>query len=128
MASMKGVHSLVRVASDMLTLGVDPGRIVPVVNQAPRSPRSRAAVATAVRELLAPATGPRRVASPLFLPVRRVDEALRDGVRLPSGLGAPLAAALADLLDGTEPAPDRTALQRIRPGGLGTWSEQVAGG
>ena len=128
MPSMKGVHSLVRVVHDILGVGVDPARIVPVLNHAPRSPRARAALAASVHALVAPAVGPLALAAPVFVPVRRVDDALRDGVRLPAGLGQPLVGALHAIVEGAHPASALPGPQRVRPGSLGTWSEQAVGG
>lgn len=88
---VKGVHSLARVMVDLAGFGVPAGRIVPVVNVAPRHPRARAELAATLADLVAPAVGPLGTASPVFLPPRRVEEALRDAVRLP----APMAPALA---------------------------------
>jgi hypothetical protein len=124
--TLKGVHSLVRVVGDMVALGVEPPRIVPVVNQAPRSPRARPALARAVRELVEPITGPRRIAGTVFLPVRKVGEAVRDGVRMPAGLGQPLVAAF----DATLASAHPTAASRTRPvspGSLGTWTDEAVG-
>jgi hypothetical protein len=128
MPTMKGVHSLVRVVHDILGVGVEPARITPVVNQAPRSPRARAVLTSAIHALVAPAVGPLRLAEPVFLPTRRVDEALRDGVRLPAGLDQPLVGALDAILGPAQPASDVAGPQRVRPGSLGTWSEQAVGG
>jgi hypothetical protein len=97
------------------------------VNHAPRSPRARSALAETVRDLLVPVTGPMTVAATVFLPVRRVDEALRDGVRLPAGLGAPLADAFQIRVDGPRGARARSGLERVRPGGVATWSDEAVG-
>ena len=126
--TMKGVHSLVRVVHDILGVGVDAARVVPVVNQAPRSRRARTAHSAAVRALVAPAVGPIGLAEPVFLPVRRVDDALRDGARVPTGLGEPLVGALHAVVERAQPASGPAGLQRVRPGSLGTWDEQAVGG
>ncbi|HEX2272482.1 MAG TPA: hypothetical protein VHG90_01240 [Acidimicrobiales bacterium] len=135
--SMKGVHALVRVVVDLLAFGVRPDRVVPVVNRAPRSPRARATVAATLAELAEPAVarvteaaGFVGLPSPVFLPERKVDEALRDGTRLPPGLGAPLAGAFAAVLGQAAPGRTREAgPERVRPGSLGRWTEpEVASG
>ena len=113
MPTMKGVHSLVRVVHDILGVGVDAARIAPVVNQAPRSPRARASFAATLHALVAPAVGPLGLAAPVFLPTRRVDDALRDGVRLPPGLGQPLVGALHAIV---ERAPARVRRRRTPTG------------
>jgi hypothetical protein len=136
--SMKGVHAVVRVVVDLLAFGVRPDRVVPVVNCAPRSPRARAALTAAVAELTEPAVaraaeaaGFAGLPSPVFLPERKVDEALRDGTRLPPGLGTPLAGAFAAVVgQAASPAQGREAgPERVRPGSLGRWTEpEVASG
>jgi len=134
--SMKGVHALVRVLVELLGSGVPPDRIVPVVNRAPRSPRSRAGLAAAVSELAGPAVaraseaaGFAALPAPVFLPERKVDEALHDGTRMPAGLGAPLAGAFAAVLERGSARRPAAEPERVRPGSLGRWSEpEVASG
>ena len=118
--TMKGLHSLVRVVHGIFDLGVEPERVVPVLNRSPRAPRARAQLAEAVAELLGPAVA-RGIPSPLCLPERRVEEALRDGVRLPSQLADPLAAAFLGVCGRVpQPTAPRThEAVRIRPGELG---------
>ena len=134
--SMKGVHALVRVLSDVLAFGVGAARIVPVVNCAPRSPRARASLTAAVAELVAPAVsragGPSAagLAAPVFLPERKVDDDLHDGARLPPVLGAPLAGAFRAVLERATPVVP-AGPERVRPGTLGRWAEpgtEVANG
>jgi hypothetical protein len=98
-ASMKGCHGLVRVLGDLLEFGVAPQRLLPVVNRSPRSPRLRAELTSAVASLLAAVDGGAALASPVHLPVRRVDQALRDGVALPAPLPDVLAGAVRAVLD-----------------------------
>lgn len=84
---VKGVHSLVRLLHELAGGGVERERIVPVLNVAPRHPRARAEITSALAEL-APGVG-----APVFLPERKVEQALRDVVPLPSPLPAALASA-----------------------------------
>jgi hypothetical protein len=126
---VKGVHGLVRVLDGMLELGVDPGRILPVLNRAPRAPRARAEITRAVGSLLTGVRDGERVSSPLFLPERRrLDDLLRDGERLPSALTRPIATTVAALLDRT-PVEDTVAGEvepaRVAPGSLGSWSDET---
>lgn len=130
--TMKGLHSLVRVTHDIAELGLSPARIVPVLNRAPRAGRQRAGLAQAFAELTGRA-GERVLASPLFLPDRPVDGALRDGVRLPRQLTAPLATAAIAVCDhagratataaGVSPEPVRVA-----PGSLTDWADDEGAG
>lgn len=110
---MKGAHSLRRVVHELRTFGVDAARIVPVLNRAPRSVRARAELA---RMLGAHA-------QVVFLPTRKVDDALRDGVRLPAVLVAPLVDAFLATRDRAGPAVVVPASpQPVQPGTLATWS------
>ncbi len=123
--SLKGVHALVRVVTDLVAFGVPAHRIVPVFNRSPRSHRARAGLGTAVAELAGAATGA-RMASPVHLPERDVESDLHDGRRLPAVLGAPLAGALQAVL-GRAPERYRDASsgagERVRPGSLGRWAD-----
>ena len=58
--------------------------------------------------------------SPVFLPRRRVDTALRDGVALPKPLPDLLVGAVTHVLDrvGGLPGPADAAPQRVAPGSL----------
>ena len=123
---MKGVHSMVRVIGELLDHEVPAARIVPVCNRAPKGGRQRAELTAAVAALLQGRPSAAHLPSPIFLPERRVDEALRDGVRLHPSLAAPLADAFAAL---TDTAPPRRSLdglpepQLVVPGSLGRWAE-----
>jgi CO dehydrogenase nickel-insertion accessory protein CooC1 len=124
--TMKGLHSLVRVLSGALDFGVPATRLVPVVNRAPRSPRARASVVRTVGELLGSGAS---VSTPVFIAAHKgVDEALRDGDRLPAGLGVPLAGCVQALLARNEaPLPAVTVPEPVRPGSLGRWAEPEPG-
>lgn len=125
-ASMKGCHALVRVLDDLLEFGVEPHRLLTVVNRAPRSPRARAELTSALGALLRAGHDQVALATPVHLPVRRVDQALRDGVGLPSPLPETLAGAVRAVLDrggppgeaGGEPVP-------IAPGSLAPFSQDA---
>ncbi len=122
---MKGLHSLVRGAHDLLELGVTGPRLLPVVNRAPKSPRARAEITAAFGPLLdGPGSG--TVPSPTMVAERRhLDDVQRDGARLPDAWLAPLVSSVLALLDvgadahpAAEPGP-----QRVAPGSLGTWAD-----
>jgi hypothetical protein len=122
---LKGVHSLVRVIGDLMAAGVDGGRIVVVVNRAPRGQRPRAEVARAIADL----TPARRkgLAAPVFLPERNIDGALRDGTRLPAVLVAPLTAAFEEVASRFD-HPSRLEAEpvAVSPGSLGHWHDEQA--
>lgn len=123
---LKGLHSLVQVLNDLSTFGVPSERVLPVVNRAPRSPRARAEI----KETLCQLTTLGQQSStlgPLFLPDRPIEEALRDGSRLPGSLVDPLAsAARAMLARGSAPEPSDGEARLVRPGSLGRWAEEPA--
>lgn len=122
---VKGIHSLVGLVADLLELGVDPERILPLVNRAPRSSRARAEITAAFATLLD--ADARNLPSPVFVAGRRrVDEAIRDGVRLPAALVSPLARTLLSVL-ARAPEPGRPPTDRepepVAPGSLGSFHE-----
>jgi hypothetical protein len=123
---MKGTHTLAWLLRSLLAAGVTPERLVPAVNQAPRSPVSRAQIARAIAGLVPDLTGsPARLAtSPLFLPERKVEEALAANAPLPAALVEPLTSAVKAVsdrqADSPPPSPKPTL---ITPGSLGVWAE-----
>ena len=125
--SMKGLHALVRVVTELTGFGVPPSRIVPVLNRAPRSARARAALAAVLAQLAEPAAGD-ELAAPIHLPERAVDTDLHDGARLPAGLGAPLAGAFHAVLTRAGDTASSDAPEQVRPGSLGVWADQRAAG
>lgn len=124
-----GVHHVVRTILALSEIGVSCQRILPVINHAPRQPRARAGIGSAIRDLtktrLADADS---LASPIFVQTRRGLEAtLRDGDPLPKAITEDITSALHALLEISEPmhidlvsAPEPVA---VAPGSLGTWSE-----
>lgn len=122
----KGMHSLVRVLSDLAGAGVPAGRVVPVINQAPRHPRVRAELSATLADLAVPAMGGGRTVSPIFLPTRRVEEAMRDVVPIPAPLPATLAGAFQATLErlGPASAPAAPEPELVTPGSLGGWYDE----
>lgn len=127
----KGAHSSLRVLRDCLDAGVDPDRIVLVVNRMPRGRAARTEVARAIHDLLATSHPGRDLLGPVFLPERRqVDDAVRDAAPLPAAVVDPVTMAVQHRLDSV---PDRSGTpvedvpQAVQPGSLGTWEREVAG-
>jgi MinD-like ATPase involved in chromosome partitioning or flagellar assembly len=120
---VKGLHALVRTVGDVVAAGLPAGRVVPVVAGAPRSPRARAEIAAALASLAAPAR-PEPLPSPVFLPGRRVEAALRDARPLPSPLPERLAGAFAAVVarSGTR-REAAVGPQRVAPGSLASWAD-----
>lgn len=119
-----GLHRLVTVVAGLVAGGVDPTRVLPVVNRAPRTGRARAEVARAVASLTAGVTGPAGMvtAGPVFVPERRaLDDAVRDAGPLPRPFVAPLGSAVLAALRHQEPSPPAPPAGPVpvRPGSLG---------
>ena len=126
-ASMKGLHSLTRVLGELVDQRVAPERIVPVLNEAPRTPRQRALFASALADLTSDRG--RDCPSPIFLPRRNIDTAHRDGVRLPDAVVGPLARAMQRTLDrhrDTVVVEAEDRFVRVTPGSLGAWHDDGA--
>ena len=121
---VKGIHALLRSIADLLDIGVAAARVVPVINQAPRSPRVRAEITAAVADLASVGGPP--VSPPAFVPRRRVEAALRDGVAIPAPLGPLTAGAVRAVLARAtrRPLAADTEPQPIAPGSLGSWSPE----
>ena len=122
---VKGLHSLLRTTRDVLAHGVEGGRVLPVVNRSPRSPRARAELTATFGQLLGPGAD-LGVPSPVHLPERRtLDALLRDGARLPDAWLTPVAGSVRALLERAEEPPETLAeaLVPVRPGTLGTWAD-----
>ncbi|TMM15262.1 MAG: ParA family protein [Actinobacteria bacterium] len=128
---MKGIHSLARVVGDLLGLGVPGSCVVPVLNRSPRSRRSRAELTAALAALIrsgAPVTSAEQagIASPIFLPERRIEECLRDGVRLPGQLTTPLTGAVRAVLERRDGRTRQVAgPEPVAPGSIGHWGAEA---
>jgi hypothetical protein len=121
---LKGVHSLAGLIRQMVTAGVDGGRIVPVINRSPRHPRARAESARALAALLDAAGLRSALAGPVHVPERKLEDVMRDGSALPAAVVEPVTRAarvLADRL--ADAAPPAAGPERIVPGSLGSWAE-----
>jgi hypothetical protein len=123
---VKGTHALVRTIGDLLSVGVPAVRVIPVVNRAPRAARARAELAAALGELVSSLGAP-GVSGPLFLPDRRIDDCVRDGVRLPTSFVEPVVGAWSACLARND-ASERGGmeLRRVAPGSLGSWTDDDA--
>jgi hypothetical protein len=118
---LKGTYALTRLVGELLAFGVPPARLVTVVNRAPRRRAQRAELTRTVAELLATTLAGAALPSPVFLPERRVEEALHDGIGLPSPLPGDLAAVVGRLLTGPRAALPTTHATPVAvvPGQLG---------
>ena len=120
---LKGVHSLAGLIRSLVGAGISGERIVAVINRSPRNPRSRAESGRALAALLDGAGVGTALASPVFAPERKVEEALRDGMPLPGALVDPVLRAVARVAERrADAAPAASEPARIVPGSLGMWS------
>jgi hypothetical protein len=127
-ASMQGLHALVRTIGELVDTGIAADRLLPVINRAPKRPRLRAELTTSLAELLgAGARGPSTIASPVFLPERPVDAALRDAVPLPAPLPRLVARAAIAVFHRADAAADDagTAVpEPVVPGSLAPFTHE----
>lgn len=128
-STMKGLHDLVRVTNDLVTFGVEPQRIVPVLNVAGRVGRGRAELTAALGDLLTPVSP--AIPTAVHVPERRrLEEVLRDNVALPSTITQPISAAVTGALEHlgplTRPDPG-TEPVAVTPGSIGHFFDDEAG-
>lgn len=117
---VKALHSMLRVVDDVVASGVDPVRVLPILNRSRRGRRRKAELTASFGELVAPIST--RVPAPLHLPDRpSIDDTIREGAALPSALTGPLATTVLAALDRLEPssAPEQEQPVAVRPGELG---------
>jgi hypothetical protein len=120
---IKGLRALARGATSLRALGVEPARMIIVVNHAPRNPRLRAEISRAVAEL----TNEPTLSNPIFLGERkRIDQTLRDGAPLPEAACTLITRAVLHSLEhvarNNNPASQPTA---VLPGTFGAWTTDV---
>jgi hypothetical protein len=126
---LKGLHSLLGTTRDLLDHGVPGVQLLPVINRAPKGPRARAELTAAYGELLEDRRDAPGTPSPVYLADRRhLEDALRDGARLPDPWLAGLAGTVQALLDRAHDVPAGPTpveeLEPVRPGSLGTWTDE----
>ncbi|MEI7887433.1 MAG: hypothetical protein WCJ04_08580 [Actinomycetes bacterium] len=121
----KGIHDLIRLIDRYADHGVPRERIIPVMNQASRSPAYRIATTRVISELCSSTgTGDSGFVAPLYLPnLRRMEELHRSASPLPEAFGRPLANLTRKLLLELGPRQTEPAEPvRVRPGELGLGS------
>lgn len=129
-ATTKGIHSLTRTIRELVAMDIESARIVAVLNRSTRNPRRQIDAADALASLLARDESVGDIGDPIFVSERAdIEDALRDGVRLPNSAGKSLHRQLSNRLlapDGErrprdaheppEPVP-------VAPGSLGHWND-----
>jgi hypothetical protein len=113
--TVAGLHRMTRILDEVVGFGVDPARVLPIVNHAPRNPMTRAEIARALATSTHALRGaPVVIASPMFVPFRRrIEDAHRDAVPFPVPFVEPLGRAVTAMLDRVEP-PAPEAPTRVR--------------
>lgn len=128
--TVKGLHALARTVREFAAEGIEPSRIVPVLNRAARNPRRRAEAVAALVALLGRdlATA---IGNPVVLGDRGdVEDAIRDGVRLPWPLSRPIHAALTTRMEARPSrhhgrTPPALAPAPVVAGSVGSWTEEA---
>lgn len=126
-----GIQRLIRSVISTTELGVSTERILLCINRGPRQPKTKAAISSAVAELLhSRISEAGQLASPVFVPERRnLDSVHADGAQLPTQLAAPISAAVGAMLDRGDADRSEVTGERerepvaITPGSLQTWSD-----
>jgi len=120
---VKGLHALVRAVNEFREHGVEPDKILAVVNLASRNQRAKAELSRSFAEL----AGTPPVIGPIFVGERRgLDEIHRDGARLPSSLTGPLTGAVRAVLQRAPTTGTTAEPVAVPPGSLGTWADHEA--
>lgn len=118
-----GVHRGAVLLRDLARTGVDPSRIIAVVNRSPRSPAARAEIGRALAALAD--DGPATI---VHLPtVRGLDERIRVDGRVPTTVGARVVGAVSTVVERAPAAePFDAAPVPVAPGSLGRFAEEGA--
>lgn len=119
-----GLHRMVRTVEALREVGVELSRVQPVVNRAPRSPRARAELSSAVAQLVASNQRDEGLPNPLFIGERRhLARFHHDAAPLPEAICRPLAIAVAGRLEVVGPrAAVDTGPVPVAVGSLGHWT------
>ncbi len=123
-----GIHHLVRTILSLHEIGVPSDRLLPLINHAPRQPRARAGIASAIADLTSSRIADAAdLASPIFVgPKRGLDELLRDGEPLPKSFSETPAGSVIAMLEHVSARATTAAMEpepvAVAPGSLGIWS------
>lgn len=131
--TLTGLRRLVITLDDLRRLGVEPGRMLPVVTRAPRRVRARAEITRAIAELSRGAAPELlELSSPVFVAERRgLEEVMRTAGPLPRPVVQPVTAAVEAFLERQPLVPttiDAFEPIAVTPGSLGSWAGREAAG
>jgi len=131
LATTKGIHSLTRTIRELVAMRIESERIVAVLNRTTRNPRRQIDAADALASLLARDERVGDIGDPIFVSDRAdIEDALRDGVRLPNNAGKSLHRQLSNRLLtpvgewNSQDTSETPELVPVAPGSLGHWSDQ----
>lgn len=120
----KGIHALTRTMRQVVGVGVNASRVIPVITRTPKRALERAEITKAISILGEKGTPSMTWNAPIFLPDGSVENALRDGTRLPKQLTTPLFVTVSALHNQhaafNMSVPGLTEPERIVPGSMGT--------
>jgi MinD-like ATPase involved in chromosome partitioning or flagellar assembly len=121
----KGIHALTRTLRQVVNAGAAAERVVPIVTRTSKKLVQRADVTKTISTIGRHGTPPMVWNAPVFLPDRAVENALRDGARLPRQLTNPLLTAYEGIVEriiatGNAIPFDQPEPQPITPGSLGS--------
>jgi hypothetical protein len=127
--TLSGIHRFARIIENLLGYGVEPHRVMPVVNRSPRSLRGRSELARALADATGGVVGSDALPSPVYVPERRrLDDCYRDGVPLPRSFVAPMGTAVQAVLDRVDsPNASGAEPERVAVGSLGSWADPDEG-
>jgi MinD-like ATPase involved in chromosome partitioning or flagellar assembly len=121
--TFKGIHALTRTMRQLVSAGVDEERIIPVIARSPKKGLERAEITKAITALSNQGSPSMRCITPIFLPDKPVENALRDGIRLPKQIVVPLRTTIDSLQDRLQSKLSVVELEatpeQIVPGSLG---------
>ncbi len=132
LATTKGIHSMTRTIRELVAMKIESERIVAVLNRTTRNPRRQVDAADALASLLARDESVGDIGDPVFVSERAdIEDALRDGVRLPNNAGKSLHRQLSNRLrtpvgelSSQDPAETPEPVP-VAPGSLGHWTDQT---
>lgn len=125
---MKGLHALMALLDEVLRAGVPPERVLPVLNECPRSPMLRAESVRTLSQLCGGSSaGGSALDPPLHLRrIRHLEDTHRDGAALPGALCQPIGRAVTRLLAAHGQRTSVECADGVRPGDLGVAADAWA--
>ena len=120
-SDVTGLHRLLVLLTELMAFGIEPPRLLPVINRTPRNPRLRSEITQAVSRLAGELhPDPRDLPNPLFLQDRhRLHLAVSDHRVLPASVCTPVTRAVLPLLERLDVRTADAAPTPVSAGSLG---------